>query len=594
MTNDTQKTIEVPSSLTVRELAILAHISPIDVIKELMNDGIMANINQTIDYDTAAIVLQGLGFEPCEQVIVEEQAAQAPLTTREQMYADEDPTKLLPRPPVVTVMGHVDHGKTSLLDAIRSTNVVAGEVGGITQHIGAHQVEHEGRKITFLDTPGHEAFTAMRARGAQVTDLAILVVAADDGVMPQTLEAIAHARAAHVPLIVALNKIDKPNANPELVKKELANHGVLIDEYSGDTLCIPVSAKQRRGIDDLMEAILLVADNCQIKANPDRPAVGTVVESRMDKSRGPIATLLVQNGTLKSGDAVLIGALAGRVRAMFDQHGKAVQQATPSTPVEIMGLPDVPEAGERFEVVKNEKIARAMATERKTAQSAQASEPVRPRIDLTSMYALAKAGKLKELPLILKVDVQGSAEPIVNSLCKLGNEDLKVNILHTGTGNITESDVMLAAASNAVVIGFTVSVDVAAQRLAEAQGVDVRRYDIIYKLIEDVDKALTGLLEPVYADKLVGYAEVRATFKIRSVGMAAGCMVREGVVLRNAKARIVREGQTIHEGEFVSLKRFQEDVKEVRAGFECGLAVSGFADFREGDVVEAYVKERVS
>ncbi len=591
---NSEKLVQVPSSLTVRELAVLAKISPIDVIKELMNNGIMANINQTIDYDTAAIVLQGLGFEPREQEIAEEQVTEAPLTTREQLYAGEDPAKLVARPPIVTVMGHVDHGKTSLLDVIRSANVVAGEVGGITQHIGAYQVEHHGRKITFLDTPGHEAFTAMRARGAQVTDVAILVVAADDGVMPQTLEAISHARAARVPIIVALNKIDKPNANPDLVKKQLSDNGLLIDEYGGDTLCIPVSAKQRLHIDDLMEAILLVADNCQIKANPNRPAVGTVVESRMDKSRGAIATLLVQNGTLRTGDALLIGALAGRIRAMFDQHGKPTNEALPSTPVKVMGLPDIPEAGEPFKVVKNEKIARAMASERKVELGAQATAVVRPRIDLTSMYQLAKAGQIKELPLIIKVDVQGSLEPIVNSLSRLGSQELKVNILHTGTGNIGESDVMLAAASSAVVIGFTVDADVAARRLAESQGVDIRHYDIIYKLIEDIDKALTGLLEPVYADKLVGQAEVRATFKVRAVGMAAGCMVRNGIIPRSGKARVVRGEQVLHEGEITSLKRFQEDVKEVKVGFECGMAIAGFADFQEGDTIEVYVKERVS
>lgn len=587
------KVIQVPASLTVRELANLANISPIDVIKELMNNGLMASINQTIDYETAAIVLQGLGFEPCEQAVAKEEAeAETAPTAREQIYADEDPAKLKPRPPVVTVMGHVDHGKTSLLDAIRSTNVVAGEVGGITQHIGAHQVEHRGRKITFLDTPGHEAFTAMRARGAQVTDIAILVVAADDGVMPQTLEAISHAKAARVPIIVALNKIDKPNATPDVVKKQLADHGLVIDEYGGETLCIPVSAKQKRGIDDLMEAILLVADNCQIKANPDRPAVGTVIESRMDKSRGAIATLLVQNGTLNLGDTLLIGTLVGRVRAMFDQHGKQVRRALPSTPVEVMGLPDVPEAGERFEVVKDERTARALAAQLKAEQIAP--QAARPKIDLTTMYEMAQAGQIKELPLIIKVDVHGSLEPITNSLGKLGNQDLKVNILHTGTGNINESDVMLAAASGAVVIGFTVEVDPAARKLAEAQGVDIRCYDIIYKLIEDVDKALTGLLEPVYADKLIGRAEVRAVFKIKAFGVVAGCIVREGIVQRGAQVRVVRGEQTIHTGELTSLKHLQEDVKEVKAGFECGIGIAGFAGYTEGDKIEVYVKERVS
>ncbi|MBN1886966.1 MAG: translation initiation factor IF-2 [Thermoflexales bacterium] len=588
-----KKIVQVPHSLTVRELAMLADISPIDVIKELMNNGIMANINQTIDYDTAVIILDGLGLESCEQVQVEEKSEAVEPTAREQLYATEDPASLKPRPPVVTVMGHVDHGKTSLLDVIRSSNVVGGEVGGITQHIGAHQVEHNQRKITFLDTPGHEAFTAMRARGAQVTDIAILVVAADDGVMPQTLEAIAHAKAARVPIIVALNKIDKPNASPDKVKQQLADHELLIDEYGGDTLCIPVSAKQKIGIDDLMEAILLVADNCQIKANPDRTAVGTVIESRMDRSRGAIATLLVQNGTLKQGDALLIGTSAGRIRAMFDQYGQPTRQATPSTPVEVMGLGDVPEAGEAFQVVKDEKIARARALERKLALD-QVTEQVKEKIDLESLFALAQAGKIKELPLVIKVDVQGSLEPIVNSLEKLSTKDPKVNILHTGTGNINESDIMLAAVSKAVVIGFTVGVDTAARRLADAKGVDVRCYNIIYKLIEDIDKALTGMLEPVYADKLIGQAEVRAAFKIKSLGMVAGCMVREGLLKRDAKAQVWRQGQLVHEGIISSLKRLKEDAKEVKSGFECGVGIEGFTDYQEGDIIQAYVKERVS
>jgi translation initiation factor IF-2 len=593
MTSKEKKIVQVPHSLTVRELATLADISPIDIIKELMNNGIMANINQTIDYDTAVIILDGLGLESCEQVEVEEEGVQVEPTAREQLYATEDPASLKQRPPVVTVMGHVDHGKTSLLDVIRRSNVVGDEVGGITQHIGAHQVVHNQRKITFLDTPGHEAFTAMRARGAQVTDVAILVVAADDGVMPQTLEAIAHAKAARVPIIVALNKIDKPNASPDKVKQQLADHELLIDEYGGDTLCIPVSAKQKIGIDDLMEAILLVADNCQIKANPDRTAVGTVIESRMDRSRGALATLLVQNGTLKQGDALLIGTSAGRIRAMFDQYGQPTRQATPSTPVEVMGLSEVPEAGDTFQVVKDEKVARAMALERK-AELDQVTQDSEQKLDLESLFALAQAGKIKELPLIIKVDVQGSLEPIVSSLEKLGNKDLKVNILHTGTGNINESDIMLAAVSKAVAIGFTVGVDTAARRLADAKGVDIRCYNIIYKLIEDIDKALTGLLEPVYADKLIGQAEVRAAFKIKSVGMVAGCMVREGLLKRDAKAQVLRQGQLVHEGTISSLKRLKDDVKEVKSGFECGVGIESFTDYQEGDIIQAYVKERVS
>jgi len=591
------KKVEVPSSLTVRELATLIDVSPIDVIKELMNNGIMANINQVLDYDTAAIVVEEMGFEAQELKPAEpEQVEQVvPTTLWQRIYAGEDAAKLKPRPPVVTVMGHVDHGKTSLLDAIRHSDVVSGEAGGITQRIGAYQIVHSGRKITFLDTPGHEAFTAMRARGAQATDLAVLVVAADDGVMPQTIEAIAHARAARVPIIVALNKIDKPNANPERVKKELADNGLVVDEYGGDVLCIPVSAKKKQNIDDLLEAILLVADNTQIKANPDRPAVGTVIESKMDKSRGPMATLLVQNGTLAVSDPMVVGTAYGRIRAMFDEHGQAVHKAGPSTPVEVLGLTSVPTAGEVFEVVKNERVARNMAAERIGAahEAAAAGGPVRP-LTLTDLYTQIQAGKVKELALIIKADGQGSIEPIVNSLDKLGGENVKVNILHAGTGNISENDVMLAVASHGIVIGFNVSVDAAARKAAEASGVDIRLYDIIYKLVEDVEKALKGMLEPVYVDKVVGRAEVRQTFRIKSVGVIAGCIVRDGIAQREAKAHVRRGEEVIFDGGIHSLKRFQEDVKEVKTGFDCGVALEGFADFKENDVIEFYVKERVS
>ncbi len=591
------KKVEIPSSLTVRELATLISVSPIDVIKELMNNGFMANINQVVDYDTAAIVAQEMGFEPQEVVVQAEPELaqeQGPATLWQRLYAGEDAAKLKPRPPVVTVMGHVDHGKTSLLDAVRHSDVAGGEAGGITQRIGAYQVEHHGRKITFLDTPGHEAFTAMRARGAQATDLAVLVVAADDGVMPQTLEAIAHAKAARVPIVVALNKIDKPNANPERVKKELADNGLLIDEYGGDVLCVPVSAKRNQNIDDLLEAILLVADSIQIKANPDRPAVGTVIESKMDKSRGPMATLLVQNGTLELGNAMAVGMSYGRVRAMFDERGHPVQKAGPSIPVEVLGLTTVPSAGDMFEVVKNEKIAKTIAAERlNAAHAAAVTGPVRP-VTLSDLYAQIQAGKIRELALIIKADGQGSIEPIVNSLQKLGDEKVKVNILHAGTGNISENDVALAAASSGIVIGFSVSVDAAARKMAETTGVDVRLYNIIYKLIEDVDKALKGLLEPVYADKAVGHAEVRQVFKIRGIGFVAGCTVRDGMAMRDASGRVRRGEDVIFDGPLHSLKHLQEDVKEVRTGLDCGVALQGFTDFKEGDIIEFYVKERVS
>jgi translation initiation factor IF-2 len=589
-----KKVVEVPSVLTVRDLADLVKVSPINVIKELMNNGIMANINQQLDYETAAIVLTELGFEPHEERPVEvETPPDTPVTLWQRLYASEDPKQLQPRPPVVTVLGHVDHGKTSLLDAIRHTDVASGEAGGITQRIGAYQVEHNGRKITFLDTPGHEAFTAMRARGAQVTDLAILVVAADDGVMPQTKEAIAHAKAAGVPLIVALNKIDKPNSNPERVKKELSDNSVVIDEYGGSVLLVPVSAKKKTGIDDLQEAILLVADSMEIKANPDRPAVGTVIESRLDRSRGPVATVLVQNGTLNVGDAVVVGSIFGRVRAMLDDTGKSIRKATPSTPVAILGLSDVATAGDIVEAVKNERVARERAAEN-TARLGAAAGVSRSKVSLEDFFRKAQAEGNKELLLIVKADGQGSIEPIVNSVQKLDRDDVKVKVLHTGTGRVSESDVQLAAASDAIVIAFNVEVDEAARRMAESDGVDVRKYSVIYKLIEDIDKALQGMLEPVYADKVIGRAEVRQTFKIKGIGVIAGCYVRDGVLQRDAKARVLRDGEILAEENVSSLKHYTEDVKEVRQGFECGVALAKFRDFQEGDVIEFFVKERVS
>ena len=590
------KRVEVPSSLTVRELAALINVSPIDVIKELMNNGVMANINQLLDFDTAAIVVQGMGFEAQELKPVEQEKTKetGPATLWQRLYADEDEANLKPRPPVVTVMGHVDHGKTSLLDVIRHSDVAGGEAGGITQRIGAYQIVHAGRKITFLDTPGHEAFTAMRARGAQATDLAVLVVAADDGVMPQTIEAISHAKAARVPIVVALNKIDKPNANPERVKKELADNGLMIDEYGGDVLCIAVSAKKKQNIDDLLEAILLVADNTQIKANPDRTAIGTVIESKMDKSRGPMATLLVQNGTLEQGDAMVAGTASGRIRAMFDEKGQPVSKATPSTPVEVLGLTSVPAAGDVFKVVKSERVAKGIAAERlMEARQAAVSGPTRP-VTLNDVFAQIQAGKVKELALIIKADGQGSIEPIVNSLEKLGGENVKVNILQASTGNISENDVNLAVASHGIVIGFDVSVDAAARKMADADGVDIRLYNIIYKLVEDVEKALKGMLEPVYEDRIIGRAEVRQTFRIKSIGVIAGCIVRDGAAQREAKARVRRGEEVVFNGGIHSLKRFQEDVREVKTGFDCGVALAGFTDFKENDMIEFYVKERVS
>jgi translation initiation factor IF-2 len=593
--NAEDRTIQVPPALTVRELAALMQVSPIDVIKELMGNGIMANINQQIDFDTAAIVGTEMGFEIVPQTREEEEAPgpEETVPLRDRFIAGEDPSKLKPRPPVVTVLGHVDHGKTTLLDAIRETNVVAGEAGGITQHIGAYQVDVAGRKITFLDTPGHEAFTAMRARGAQVTDLVILVVAADDGVMPQTREAIDHARAAQVPIMVALNKIDKANAHPDRVKQELADAGLVVEDWGGDVICVPLSARQRQGIDDLLENILLVTEVAELKANPNHLAQGTVIEGELDDRRGVTATLLVQNGILRVGNIVVIGEKYGKVRAMFNDRGERVKEAGPSAPVAILGFPEVPTAGDSFEVVESERSAREIVSEREGARRETGQKPRR-TISLEDIYQRMQAGEVKELNLVLKADVQGSIDPIVKSLQELGNEDLKVRILRQGTGNISESDIMLAVASSAIVVGFQVGIDAAAQRLADADGVDVRLYDIIYKLIDDIDKALKGLLEPTYQDVVMGHAEVRAIFRIPRKGNIAGSYVLDGQVTRNALARIRRNGDYIYEGKVNSLKRFTEDVREVGTGYECGIGLEGFNDFQEGDIIEFYKKEQVS
>jgi len=582
----------------VRDLAAKMGISPIEVIKELMNNGVMANINQMIDFDTAAIVASELGFTPVEEKpaepeAVEEKAPEKAKPLWKLICEREDPSKLKPRPPVVTVLGHVDHGKTTLLDAIRHANVAASEAGGITQRIGAYQVDVHGKKITFIDTPGHEAFTAMRARGAQVTDLAVLVVAADDGVMPQTREAINHARAAQVPILVALNKIDKPNANPERVKQQLADEGLVVEDWGGDVICVPISAKLGQGIDELLENILLVTEVAELKANPDCPAMGTVLESKIDKARGPIATLLVQNGTLRLGDNVVAGEVYGRVRAMFDDRGNLVKEATPSTPVAVLGLSGLPNPGDLFEVVASEREAKAIAEERIRQREAAAAKAARRVLTLEDIASRIKAGQAKELNIILKADVQGAIEPIVKSLERLGDEELRVKILHTGTGNISESDVMLAAASDAIVVGFGVQVDQAARRLAEQEGVDIRLYNVIYMLLEDMEKALKGMLEPKFEEKVLGHAEVRAVFKVSKLGQVAGCYVMDGIITRDAQVRVHRGDAVIFEGRVASLKRFTEDVKEVAAGFECGIGLDGFADFREGDILEFYRRQQV-
>ncbi len=594
------KVVSIPDKVTVRDLAALLEASPIEVMKLLISSGIMANINQTIDYDTAAIVATDLGFEIQQELppIVEQAPPPLAPTVPEEVplrdiYAQEAPEDLKPRSPVVTVMGHVDHGKTSLLDYIRHTNVVAGEAGGITQHIGAYQVERNGEKITFIDTPGHEAFTAMRARGAQVTDIAVLVVAADDGVMPQTNEAIDHARAANVPIVVAINKMDRANADPERVKKQLADLGLPVEEWGGSTIAVPVSAKQGTGIDTLLEMILLVAEMSDLRANPDRKAMGTVIEGKLDRSRGPSATLLVQNGTLRVGDYILIGETYGRIRAMFNEAGKRMKTASPSIPVVVLGLSNVPQAGDTFKVVSDEKTARALAAERAEQRRAEEQRPVR-ALSLDDIYAQMQAGAMKELNVILKADVQGALEPVANSLEKLGDEDLRVRIIHQGAGNITESDISLAIASHAIVIGFNVQAEPAARAMAETEGVQIRYYQVIYKLIEDIDKALKGLLEPVYEKVVIGHAEVRAIFGISRIGKVAGVYIEDGTVKRNARVTVLRDSEEIYDGTINSLKRFTEDVTEVPTGLECGIGLDNFQDFEEGDILEVYTKERVA
>jgi translation initiation factor IF-2 len=593
MSDNGHKTIELPTTITVRELALRVEASPIQVIKILMSNGVMANINQQIDYETAAVVASELGYETnleTSELVEETEAGEIPLWR--QSIMDEPTEKLINRAPVVTILGHVDHGKTTLLDAIRHTEVAAGEAGGITQHIGAYQVEHKSLPITFLDTPGHAAFSAMRARGAQGADIVILVVAANDGVMPQTKEAIAHARAARVPIIVALNKVDRPDANPDFVKRQLADNDLVPDEWDGDTMIVPVSAKQKTGIDDLLEAILLVAENSDIQANPEGKVIGTVIEAQVDKAKGVVATLLVQNGTLEMSDIVVAGSAYGRIRAMFDFRGKRIRKAGPSMPVLVMGLSDVPQAGDVFQLLKSEKEARAVVQERKQREQ-QRHLDASPRASLEELFERYQAGEVQELNLVLKADVQGSLEPIVNSLNDLSKTDeIKVNILHAEAGNVSESDVMLAAASKGIVLGFNVNADAAARRLADVEGVSVRLYNIIYRLTEDIEKALKGMLEPEFREVLIGKAEVRQIFRITKVGSIAGCRVIQGEVRRNGKIRVFREDAPIWEGEISSLKHEREDVREVRQGFECGISLKGFDDFQEGDIFECFTLEK--
>jgi translation initiation factor IF-2 len=583
--------IDIPSSISVRQLAELLKVDSVLVIKQLMRNGIMANINQIIDHDTAANIVAGFGFKARFKPLKEQQmASAAEESKRLKRHYGKEAGNLLQRPPVVTVMGHVDHGKTKLLDAIRKTNVVDSEAGGITQHIGAYQVTIDGQKITFLDTPGHEAFTAMRAHGANITDVTILVVAADDGVMPQTLEAINHARAAEVPIVVAINKIDKENANPNLVKQQLAEAGLVVEEWGGKVVCVEVSAKEKKGIKELLESVLLVAEMEELKANPSLPAAGVVIEAEMDRTMGPLATLLIQSGTLKEGDTVVIGDTWGRVRAMFNDMAKRIKKAEPSTPVEILGLNNVPQVGDTLTAVADERQAQALLTRHRAAREKEAARTR--AINLNTLYDQISAGKVKELNVILKTDVQGSIEPIKHSLEQLGTDEVKVRVIHSATGSVTDSDVMLAAASNGLIIGFNVTAQEGAKRMAVTSGVDIRFYNIIYTLTDDVAKALKGMLEPVYAEVIDGRAEVRAVFSASKGTKVAGVLVNEGKVTRNAKVRVRRGKEIIADATVASLKRFKDDVKEVAAGFECGIGIQDFSDFRVGDILEFYRLEK--
>jgi len=589
----TDKEIVLPDQIIVRDLAEIMGVSPIELIKNLMNAGIMANINQVLDSDTATIVTEDMGYRVAEPQEPEPEIEEAPEPAqRRREYTEEEERYLQKRPPVVVALGHVDHGKTSLLDRIRTTSVQAGEAGGITQHIGAYQVSVNDRLITFLDTPGHEAFAAMRARGASVTDIAVLVVAADDGVQPQTREAISHVRAAQVPMVVALNKIDLPTANPDYVVQQLADEGVVVEDWGGDVICVRVSAKTGEGIADLLDMILLVADMADLKANPRAPADGSVIEGRLDRSLGPTASLLLQEGTLRVGDTLVAGQAYGRIRAMLDYQGRRIQKAGPAMPVVVVGLRDVPVAGDRFEVVSSEREARQIIDARQEDSRQQQSAGVQP-LTLDQIYERAQAGAVQSLNLILKADVDGSLEPIRTSLDKLDVGNLQVKFVHEGLGNVTESDVNLAVASQAVIIGFHVDADPSAQRMAEAEGVSIRTYDIIYRVIEDVQKALTGMLEPEYREVTQGEAIVREVFNIPRVGKVAGVQVRVGKVLRNAKVRVKRGGDVIFDGSVSSLKRFTEDVREVATGLECGVGLEGADDVSADDVLEFYTREVV-
>lgn len=569
-------------TITVKELSEKIGKPAAEIIKKLFILGIMATINQEIDFDTCSLIASDYGIELEHNV-----AKTFEEVLQESSDEVDESTELVERPPVVTIMGHVDHGKTSLLDAIRNSSVTEGEAGGITQHIGAYTVTCNGRTITFIDTPGHEAFTSMRARGAQVTDIVILVVAADDGIMPQTVEAINHAKAANVPIIVAINKMDRETANPERVKQQLTEHGLVSEEWGGDTICVPVSAKTQMGLDSLLEMVLLEADVLELKANPNRLAKGTIIEAELDKGRGPIATVLVQNGTLKIGDTIVAGTAYGRVRAMVDDKGKRVAKAGPSQPVEVLGFSEVPAAGDILNVAEIDKLSRQVAEERRDKQKAEQLKNLS-KVSLDDLFSQIAEGQIKDLNIIVKADVQGSVEAVKQALEKLSNDEVRVRCIHGGVGAITGSDIMFASASNAIIIGFNVRPDAAARAAAEKEKVDMRLYRIIYNAIEDIEKAMKGMFKPVYEENTLGRISVRDTFKVSGVGTIAGAYVQDGKVTRNAQIRVVRDGIVIHEGKIASLKRFKDDAKEVAAGYECGIGIENFNDIREGDTIEAF------
>ena len=581
----TPLTVKIPDAIGVGELASRMKKTGAEVVKCLMKNGVMASLSDVIDFDTAAIIAEELGCKVEKEVIV---------TIEERLIdtAEDKEEDLEPRAPVVVVMGHVDHGKTSLLDYIRNAHVAAGEAGGITQHIGAYQVQVNGKPITFLDTPGHEAFTSMRARGAMITDIAILVVAADDGIMPQTVESINHAKAAGIPIIVAINKIDRENANPDRVLQQLTEYGLVPEDWGGDTICCRISAKQKIGIENLLEMVTLTAEMAELKANPNRSAKGTVIEARLDKGRGPVATLLVQNGTLKQGDIIIAGTAVGRVRTMMDYKGARLTQAGPSVPVEIAGLSEAPSAGSPFFAVADERMARELVEQRKAEEKAKAAAPVQ-KVSLENLFDQIQAGERKELALIVKADVQGSVEAVKASLEKLSNDEVTVRVIHGGVGAINESDVMLAASSGAIIVGFNVRPDAAARDGAVRQNVDMRMYRVIYDCIDEIEAAMKGMLAPKYREVVLGHAEVRQTYKVSSVGTVAGCYVQDGKIVRSCSVRVVRDGIVIHEGSLASLKRFKDDAREVAENYECGLTVEKFNDIKEGDIIEAFTMEEI-